>query len=127
MKKLAILCIMFLSLGASAQNSYKVRKTYTATYNRTTGGYDYDNSTYPEQMYVTFITSTHFKINDRNHSEYWTGEVIDAKDDTGCTTFLSKDEKDETMGVRACNVEGTKTITLLYSDRYYIIYYLEDK
>jgi len=125
MKKFVLLCIVFLSLGASAQ-TYKIRKTYSATYNRVTDAYSYESSSLPDGMYITFITKNHFKINDKAKSEYHTQQMLSEDKDVSCTNFLAVDEKDETMGVKVCNVDGVKSITVLYPDKYYIIYYLED-
>lgn len=126
MKKLVLLCIMLLSLGAHAQDKYKVRKTYSALYNRITDSYDYANTTYPQNMYVTFITKMHFKINDENHSEYWTQSQLSEDKDVNCVNFYAIDEKNEAMGLKVCNVDNTKSITILYPEKYYVIYYLEN-
>lgn len=126
MKYILPLCIMFLlSLGTYAQDQYKIRKTYSALYNRITDAYDYNNTTYPTTMYVTFITKNHFKINDEAHSEYWSKDQLSEDKDVNCVNFLAVDEKDETMGLKVCNVDGTRSITILYPEKYYVIYYLE--
>ena len=125
MKKFVLLCIVFLSLGASAQ-TYKIRKVHSASYNVITDNFDMSPSRFPDNMYVTFITKNHFKINDEAHSEYYTKEKLSDDGEVNCTNFLAVDEKNETMGVKVCNVSGTKSITVVYPDKYFIIYYLED-
>ena len=123
MKKLLLACLIFATSAIHAQQ-FKVTKTYSANYNPMTGNYDYDNTTYPESMYIVF-SKTVIKVTDQANSEYTLGDKVET-DNKDCVTYTATDEKNRSCGVSGCNSNGQKSFIVMYPDQYYIIYYVKD-
>ena len=125
MKKLLVICLALVTLSTTAQtHSFRVTKTYLAYYNKMTSSYDYDNTTYPENMYIVLKNNTVY-VTDKAHSAYTLGEKIETEN-KDCVTYSATDEKDRFCGMSACNSDGQKSFVAMYPDQYYIIYYVKD-